>query len=170
MLPISAILDILALLTVTASHCLTRLARLTCPTRLSGTQVARPARDGHHAAGIVKRALNYWCFANSKTVFRRMRVEPQVRGRNVGCAKGGRRVRLAQWSIVKRALNYWCFANSKTVFRRMRVEPQVRGLSGVVWGRGAGCRVYVRGCRKTGAQLLVLCHLQNGMRRVWVVG
>lgn len=44
-----------------------------------GEEVARPARDGHHAAGIVKRALNYWCFANSKTVFRRMRVEPQVK-------------------------------------------------------------------------------------------
>mmetsp|Transcript_13323 Transcript_13323/g.36394 ORF Transcript_13323/g.36394 Transcript_13323/m.36394 type:complete len:619 (+) Transcript_13323:44-1900(+) len=43
-----------------------------------GEEVARPARDAHHAAGIVKRALNYWCFANSKTVFRRMRIEPQV--------------------------------------------------------------------------------------------
>ncbi|EOD24246.1 hypothetical protein EMIHUDRAFT_469365 [Emiliania huxleyi CCMP1516] len=40
-----------------------------------GEEVARPARDGHHAAGIVKRALSYWCFANSKTVFRRLRAE-----------------------------------------------------------------------------------------------
>ena len=37
--------------------------------------MARPARDDHAAAGITKRALNHWCFANSKTLFRRMRVE-----------------------------------------------------------------------------------------------
>ena len=44
-----------------------------------GEEVARPARDGHMAAGITKRALNHWCFANSKTVFRRMRVEKPLR-------------------------------------------------------------------------------------------
>jgi len=43
-----------------------------------GEEVARPARDGHLAAGLVKRALSYWCFANSKTVFRRMRIEPPL--------------------------------------------------------------------------------------------
>lgn len=42
-----------------------------------GEEVARPARDDHLAAGITKRALNHWCFCNSKTVFRRIRVEPR---------------------------------------------------------------------------------------------
>ena len=28
-----------------------------------GEEVARPARDDHHAAGLVKRALSYWCSA-----------------------------------------------------------------------------------------------------------
>ena len=37
-----------------------------------GEEVARPARDDHLAAGITKRALNHWCFANSKTLFRRV--------------------------------------------------------------------------------------------------
>ena len=44
-----------------------------------GEEVARPARDDHLAAGITKRALNHWCFANSKTTFRRIRVEPQLK-------------------------------------------------------------------------------------------
>ena len=39
-----------------------------------GEEVARPARDGHLAAGITKRALNHWCFCNSKTLFRRIRT------------------------------------------------------------------------------------------------
>jgi len=42
-----------------------------------GEEVARPARDAHLAAGITKRALNHWCFANSKTIFRRVRTEPR---------------------------------------------------------------------------------------------
>ena len=33
-----------------------------------GEEVARPARDDHHAAGITKRALNHWCVANPKTI------------------------------------------------------------------------------------------------------
>ena len=37
-----------------------------------GEEVTRPARDDHLAAGITKRALNHWCFANSKTLFRRV--------------------------------------------------------------------------------------------------
>ena len=40
-----------------------------------GEEVARPARDSHLAAGITKRALNHWCFCNSKTLFRRIRTE-----------------------------------------------------------------------------------------------
>ena len=40
-----------------------------------GEEVARPARDDHAAAGITKRALNHWCFCNSKTLFRRIRTE-----------------------------------------------------------------------------------------------
>ena len=37
--------------------------------------MSRPARDDHLAAGMSKRALNHWCFCNSKTLFRRIRVE-----------------------------------------------------------------------------------------------
>ena len=40
-----------------------------------GEEVTRPARDAHMAAGITKRALNHWCFCNSKTLFRRIRTE-----------------------------------------------------------------------------------------------
>ena len=39
--------------------------------------MSRPARDDHLAGGITKRALNHWCFCNSKTLFRRIRVEPR---------------------------------------------------------------------------------------------
>ena len=44
-----------------------------------GEEMSRPARDDHHTAGIAKRALNHWCFANSKTLFRRVRVEKELR-------------------------------------------------------------------------------------------
>ena len=40
-----------------------------------GEEMSRPARDSHLAGGITKRALNHWCFANSKTIFRRVRTE-----------------------------------------------------------------------------------------------
>ena len=40
-----------------------------------GEEVARPARDSHLASGITKRALNHWCFCNSKTLFRRIKSE-----------------------------------------------------------------------------------------------
>ena len=40
-----------------------------------GEEMSRPARDDHLAAGMSKRALNHWCFCNSKTLFRRIRVE-----------------------------------------------------------------------------------------------
>ena len=40
-----------------------------------GEEVTRPARDDHLASGITKRALNHWCFCNSKTLFRRIRTE-----------------------------------------------------------------------------------------------
>lgn len=42
-----------------------------------GEEMSRPARDSHLAGGITKRALNHWCFANSKTIFRRVRTEPR---------------------------------------------------------------------------------------------
>ena len=37
-------------------------------------EVGLPARVGHSGAGITRRAANYFCFVNSKTLFRKVSI------------------------------------------------------------------------------------------------
>eukprot|EP00965_Chrysotila_dentata_P079430 2619287-Pleurochrysis_carterae.AAC.1 len=91
------------------------------------------ARDDHMAAGLAKRALSYWCFANSKTVFRRMKVEPELAHHrpvvvhaNYHQPKEPRmRAVYKRWHLDEQdALNEWC--RDAPVYQMTRIARATR--------------------------------------------